>query len=251
MGGYGAFAVTLIALVVTTWAVAKSRALVPATIVLENPRREALVVLVPTAILFVFTITLFASLASGGASAPPSDALADDSYTLGQALVQLGLNLVIVIPFAATMAIRRQRPASAGLTRQHLLSALSIGAVAGMVAVASNGKLSPAFWSSSDTLLQLLAQLGVGFSEETIFRGYLHVRFSIWLGRRAWVLTAAIFAVWHVPQLLASGVPPAGMARHLVALFAWGLAYDWSMRRMGNVTGLALLHAIMNVVGDV
>lgn len=90
--------------------------------------------------------------------------------------------------------------------------------------------------------------LGVGASEELVFRGLLLGSLARRLPRvAAEVCSAAVFSVVHVPQRLAGGLSATEIALSLVLLFVWGWCYAAAMRTGKNVPGLALVHAIVNV----
>jgi membrane protease YdiL (CAAX protease family) len=110
------------------------------------------------------------------------------------------------------------------------------------------GPVSGSFWSSPGTWWLLVAMLGVGASEELVFRGLLLGSLSKRLPRAAAEATsAAIFAAVHLPQRLASGMAMADAAVSLSVLFVWGWCYAVAMRAGRNVPGLALVHAVTNV----
>ena len=212
------------------------------------PPREALVAVIPLSILVVLTTIVFL-----GASATESSVASEvqrTSYTLGNAVRQLFLNAAIFLPFGITMLVRKQGLSTIGMGLRNLRSSLLVGLSASLVAIAVFGKLDSAFWFSADTLYRLIAQVGVGMSEEAIFRGYLQSRFSAWLGSdRGWLLVAAVFALVHIPQRMESGISGNELAVDMIVLVIWGLAFGWAMKKMGNIAGLIFLHAVMNLVG--
>jgi membrane protease YdiL (CAAX protease family) len=147
------------------------------------------------------------------------------------------------------MLLRRQDPKTIGASRHNLSASVIGGLVASVIASLIRGRLSFSFWLSALTIYRLIAQLGVGFSEEAIFRGYLLTRFSAQFKRTtAELLTAGMFAVVHIPQRLFKKSTAKELIVDLVMLFAWGWVFNVIKRRTGNITGLALLHAVVNVV---
>jgi membrane protease YdiL (CAAX protease family) len=62
------------------------------------------------------------------------------------------------------------------------------------------------------------------------------------------LLTAVLFALVHIPQRLFTATNGVDLLIDLFVLLVWGLVFGWAMRRLGNIVGLALLHAIINVV---
>ena len=93
------------------------------------------------------------------------------------------------------------------------------------------------------SLNQLVLALGIAAAEETIFRGYIQLRLSWWMGQ--WpglVLTALMFALWHMPAWLSG--PPMNTIIILVALtFAQGLILGFVMRISRSVLTPTLYRA--------
>jgi membrane protease YdiL (CAAX protease family) len=219
--------------------------LAPLFPVFQSPKKEALIALIPLAILGAFVVFMAVMVwKPGDASAEPG------SYTFGQALQQLIANLIILLPFAAVVGIRRQGLETIGLSRHSLLPSLLVGLIASGVTMVIYRYPISALWMKPGEIYRLVAQLGVGISEEAIFRGFLQTRFTAWMGaRRAEIITAVTFALFHIPQRIAHGIAGASLAVDLLVLLAWGLVFGWAMRKMGNIAGLSLLHAVFNLVG--
>ena len=170
------------------------------------------------------------------------------SYGAKSALFQLALNATIVAPFVAWVVWRRQGAAALGVGKQDLLPSLAVGACVSLACVAMLGKLSISFWSSPGTWWLLLAMLGVGASEELIFRGFaLGALAKRWSRPSAEVWSAVIFSVVHLPQRLGHGLSMTEIAVSLAILFIWGWCYAAAMRKGKHVPGLALVHAVTNV----
>jgi len=170
------------------------------------------------------------------------------SYGAKSALFQLALNATIVAPFITWVVWRRLGAAALGVGKQDLLPSLAVGACASLACVVMLGKLSTSFWLSPGTWWLLLSMLGVGASEELIFRGFaLSALGKRWSRPSAEVGSAAIFAVVHIPQRLGRGVSMTELAVSIVILLVWGWCYAAAMRRGRNVPGLALVHAVTNV----
>lgn len=135
-----------------------------------------------------------------------------------------------------------------GLGTQDAIPSLALGVGVSLACVAMLGKLSISFWSSPSTWWLLLAMLGVGATEELIFRGFVLHALAKRLSRlaaEAW--SAAIFSVVHTPQRLVHGMSITELAVSLAILFIWGWCYAAATRKGKHVPGLALVHAIANV----
>ena len=219
--------------------------LAPLLPVFQSPKKETLIALIPLAILGAFVA--FMAIVIWGVrdlSAEPGP------YTFGQALGQLIANLVILTPFVIVMRIRRQGLETSGISRHNLTASLLVGLIASGATMAVCGYPVSAFWMKPGEIYRLVAQLGVGISEEAIFRGFLQSRFTAWLGaRKAEIIIAVTFALFHIPQRISNAVIGIHLVIDLLVLLTWGLVFGRAMRKMGNITGLALLHAVFNLVG--
>lgn len=97
---------------------------------------------------------------------------------------------------------------------------------------------------NSSELNPLLLAIGISLAEETIFRGYIQQRLSWWLGEWQGIgLTAALFALWHLPAWinqvpLETGLLMAGMT------LVHGLVLGWIMSKSKNVIAPALYRSI-------
>lgn len=201
--------------------------------------------------LFGSTIVAAVVLLSPGGSPPHDAATPHADYGERNALIQLAINATIAAPLVAWVAWRRTGAAALGIGKQHLLPSLAVGACVSLACIAMLGRLSVPFWSSPGTWWLLLAMLGVGASEEAIFRGFvLGSLAKRWPRRSAELSSAALFSVVHVPQRLGGGVSTVEIAVSLLLLFIWGWCYAAAMRRGRNVPGLALVHAVTNACSD-
>lgn len=250
MSAYPAYIATLLVLLFVTGIVTRRRRPPDSVPHFANPRREALLALIPTALLLAFATAIFLGVASrehGRLPAPDAD-----TYTFKHAAGQLAANGIALLPFVVMLGARRQRLETVGIGRHNLGPALLIGGVASVAAAVINHKTAGAFWLKPDTLWRVVAQLGVGVSEEAIFRGYLQVRWTAWLGRSGWMVIAVICTLWHVPAAWAgAGTHLAAAGVTLSTVFAAALVFGYCMRLTGNIAGLSVMHAIMNVVCDV
>jgi len=218
----------------------------PLPVYISSPKREVLVSLIPYMCLVAFVIVVFCPFGSQNATADNTGG----EYNLQAALLQLLANAIILAPFLITLVIRKQSLKTMGVFKENLLPSVLGGLVVSAFACVFFNQASLKFWLSSPTLFQLLAQLGVGFSEEMIFRGYLLSRFSAFFKRvPAELLTAGMFAIIHIPQRLFNKYTPTELIIDLVVLFIWGWVFNRIVRQIGNVTGIAILHSVMNVVG--
>jgi membrane protease YdiL (CAAX protease family) len=252
MNQYVAFLISMAALVGLTWLVSKRGMMEPVSISFSDPRLESLIAMIPTIFLFGLLSFIWVGTTSQNGVTLNEGASPMTTYTLGDAFGQISLNLLILFPFFITMALRKQGWETMGLPHKNILSALLIGVLVSLVVITANGKLYAMFWLAGGRIFQCLGQVGVGFSEEAIFRGYLQVRFSAWQTKYGWILVAVLFCLWHLPIKLAMGVTSiAQLALSMTMILIYGLVAGWAMKFTGNILGLALIHAVINTVSDI
>ncbi|MFN9603387.1 MAG: CPBP family intramembrane glutamic endopeptidase, partial [Planctomycetota bacterium] len=178
----------------------------------------------------------------------PQDEVPNASYGAKNALIQVATNTLIVAPFVGWVIWRRRGAAALGLSKEVFLRSLAIGACVALACILMLGRVSTEFWSSPSTWWVLVAMLGVGASEELIFRGLLLSSLAKRLQRvsaEGW--SAAIFSGFHLPNQLASGYSASEITFSLLLLHIWGWCYAAAMRKGKNVPGLALVHAVTNI----
>ncbi|MBU3729403.1 MAG: CPBP family intramembrane metalloprotease [Phycisphaerales bacterium] len=179
---------------------------------------------------------------------PEDAAVPTAAYGARGALIQLATNAALAAPFVAWVVWRRQGLGALGIGKEDALRSLAIGACVSLVCIAMLGRLSVPFWSTPGTWWQLLAMLGVGASEEIVFRGFVLGGLAKRMPRLwAELGSAVLFSLVHVPQRIASGMAPGEIAVSLVVLLAFGWCCAAAMRYGKNVPGLALVHAVFNV----
>lgn len=246
-----AFLAALAVLIVSTRVVVGSGRSATATHRYDNPRREARLALIPTLLLFALTGAMFLGVASRERRPTAAADAGAQAFTAMDAAGQLAANAIAIAPFVLMMVSRRQGLATIGLSSHNVGRALFIGVAASAVTAVIYNKTSGLFWLNGDTLWRLVAQMGVGASEEAIFRGYLQLRLAAWADRYGWIAAALICSHWHVPAALAAGGAGASVLVGILAkVFAAALAFGYCMKLTGNIAGLSLFHAILNVVSD-
>ncbi|MGD0004590.1 MAG: CPBP family intramembrane glutamic endopeptidase [Anaerolineaceae bacterium] len=164
---------------------------------------------------------------------------------LWQRLVVDGIALAI---FGLALLGRGQPLRSAGWGRATLSAALRLGLALAFLTIFLRGKVfSIINGVTAQAGLALLACLGIGLAEETIFRGYIQSRLCFWLGERwGWLATAGLFLVWQAPRLAAD---PANLPLNLLVVTVQGLVLGWLAQTSGNVLAPALYRAISEWVG--
>lgn len=147
--------------------------------------------------------------------------------------------------FLVALAVRRQPLRSIGWNPALLRIGFQLGLATALLTIFLRNRVMDLLRGVDSTgLLLLLLALGVSLAEETIFRGYIQLRLTWWLGD--WpglVLTAALFALWHLPAWL-NHVPVETGVISAALTFAQGLVLGWIMKKSGSVAAPTLYRAV-------
>lgn len=164
--------------------------------------------------------------------------------SLDTLLRQLMINGLCFAPFAIA-TLNRQGWSTMRFSRHNLRPSIFLGLGAGLVSVLLWRR---GFGAFDAEVYSLIAALSVGFVEEAVFRGYLQTRLAAWRGERwAWLATAVIFTLWHIPQrLIVRGVSIETLIPDLASVFVLGLLFGWMAYRTENITAPAIFHALHN-----
>jgi len=196
--------------------------------------------------LFLFAVIILLSLLIYGGRVEVASLIPQSSpaslENLYQRTVVALLCLLIVV---AALAFRRQPLRSAGWNRPLLSSALQAGLAIVILTIFLHGKFSTMLDGiSRDQGLALLLLLLLGLAEETIFRGYIHLRLSSWLGKiTGWLAAAGLYTVWQLPRLLGTQTTSLMWLELGLALLQ-GLVLGWMMQKCRHVLAPALYRAI-------
>ncbi len=204
-------------------------------LIFQFPRREGVVALSLFILIFFFNLVL---VLRGIAS--PVSRLGEDFGVLWPRLLVSFFSLLAV---AGALVFRRQPLLSAGWSRRLLGPSFRLGLALVFLTVFLRGEFMNLFRGlSAQQGYLLLAWTLIAFTEETIFRGYIQLRLTSWLGGWVgWFGTAFLFVVWQIPFLLADPVAlPANLALAAVRAVLLG----WIMRRTGHVLAPAMWRAM-------
>ncbi len=160
--------------------------------------------------------------------------------------------VAILLPVALLLLIRRQPLLSVGLSRPTLRPAALLGAALVLITIFLRGKIYGILDGVSTLELNhLIVSLVIALVGEIIFRGYLQLRFTAWLGRTGgWLVASLVYFLFCLPFVWqsAGGV---FFAFWLPAVFqlAQAVLLGWIMRRSGNVLASGLYQAAHFWVG--
>ncbi|MEW6222933.1 MAG: hypothetical protein AB1476_06525, partial [Candidatus Hadarchaeota archaeon] len=150
------------------------------SITFRSPTTEVSVAVFLYLILVAFSVFVFWQ---AGSHAPPKSETVPNGYTFVQALFQLFANAMSFLPFGIALLIRKQGLKTIGISKHNISLSIIGGIIASLIASLLFSQPSLQFWLSASTAFLFIAQLGVGLSEEAIFRGYLLLRFSTYFKR--------------------------------------------------------------------
>jgi membrane protease YdiL (CAAX protease family) len=154
--------------------------------------------------------------------------------------------LLILLPVALLLLIRRQPLLSIGLSRPSMRTGLLVGIALALITIFLNGKL----YSLLDGITgaefdALLISLVLGLAGEIVFRGFLQLRFTGWLGRTGgWLLTALLYWLFCLPFVwLMSGGEIVRFWSVAAVQMVQSLILGRVMLRSGNVLASGLYQA--------
>lgn len=204
-------------------------------LIFQFPRREGLVSL------FLYSLILILNLLLSSKGLGP--ALSAPASLFGTAWPRLLLAVISLLAFVAALVVRRQPPLSAGWKRTLFGPSFRLALALIFLTLFLRGEMFKLFKGITPTQgYALLAWLGIALAEETIFRGYLQLRLSSWLGGVAgWLVTALLFVVWQLPFLTATGE---GLPIRLALAALQAVLLGWVMRKTGHVLAPALWRAV-------
>jgi len=210
-----------------------------------TPWKDAALAIGYTVGLFLIIGVAFFFLAqsAGGPMGTPTQ------FDLQRALRQWGAYAVMfIIPIVVIIRTKKQSFETVGVTRKNMKLSLGIGLVLSLslVVLSTTPERVLERFLSSNTLYAFIYYLAVGLGEELMFRGFLQIRCSIWLGElRGFVLASTIMALVHLPQrIFAVGLEPLSALVSAMSLLPFSLLIGFLMLRTRNILGPAALHTV-------
>jgi len=227
------------------WLITKFRKPESLRIKFATPWREAALAIgyVVGIFLIIAAVFFFLVQRTGNSLGTPTQ------FDLRRALSQWGVYAIIsIIPISVIIKIRKQSFETLGVARKNLRLSLGIGLVLSLLLVilSTTPERFLDRFVSSNTLYAFIYYLAVGFGEELMFRGFLQLRCSAWLGEiRGFILASAIMALIHLPQrIFAVGLEPLQALASSMSLMPFSLLLGFFLLRTQNVLGPAALHTI-------
>jgi Type II CAAX prenyl endopeptidase Rce1-like len=153
---------------------------------------------------------------------------------------------VLLLPVVFLLLIRRQPLLSIGLSRPSLNLGLMLGIALALITIFLRGKVySLLDGVSAGEFNYLLISLALALAGEIVFRGFIQLRFSAWLGRTGgWLVTSAAHFLFCLPFVwLKNGGTLSSAWFPAVIQLVQSILLGWVMRRSGNVLAGGLYQA--------
>ncbi len=216
------------------------------------PRKDTVVAIGYIVGLFLTIAAVFSFLvrSAGGPLGTP------EQFDVRRALSQWGVYAAMsFIPVFIILRLRKQSFETVGITKKNMRLSVGVGFVLSFLVMILS--ITPEHFLSSffraNTFYAFIYYLAVGFGEELLFRGFLQLRCSFWLGElRGLMLASAIMALVHLPQrIFAVGLDPLQALISAMSLMPFSLLMGFLMLRTQSVFGPSILHTIINWVSVV
>jgi membrane protease YdiL (CAAX protease family) len=155
------------------------------------------------------------------------------------------LALFIIAAAGSALALRKQPLLSVGWSRALLGASFRLAITLVFLTIFLRGKIFAILNGvSPDQGMALVLLVVIALAEETVFRGYIQLRLSSWLGEMAgWLTTALLYTIWQIPllMLIDSTLP---LPQRLALVAAQAVVLGWLMRRTGHVLAPAMYRAV-------
>ncbi len=216
--------------------------ILPETFNRNRQARSAIIVLISTFIL----IFIFTAIFSQGIRK-------DDlhSYGFEDVFVQAIIFLILLIPMFVVLARDRLKLSDLQYRKSNLILSLFLGILIGLIFLILSGRILQILKLSKSSLLFAgLQYLVVGFAEETLFRGYVQVRFiAQWGFWKGFISTSVIFCLWHFPTYsLGMNMSFSAASIEVIKVLPLSLLLGYSLEKTGNIITPVMIHLFINWV---
>jgi membrane protease YdiL (CAAX protease family) len=211
----------------------------------EESKGQARTALIVLGAIFALT-TFFIAIFSGGFNGSRQR-----EYTLADVIGQAIVWAVVLLPmyFGAKNDGLGWRDLQ--YRRGHLLSAFLMGTLVGGIFLVSAGAVKNlAVVLTKSGLFAAMQYLIVGFAEETLFRGYVQVR---WVAALGWwpgfLLASAVMSLFHLPiLLLADHLTLLNALVEVIKIMPLSLLLGYALQKNGNIVAPAFIHLWLNLI---
>lgn len=167
-------------------------------------------------------------------------------------VVMISINwIVLLVPMFIAMKLDMLRWGDIQYNRRNLFPSIILGTLVGIIFLVSNGRLTnlPALFTASG-FFAALYYLVVGFAEETLFRGYVQVRWVSALGWwKGFLLTSLVMVLFHAPLILITwDLPLQEALLHMLRMMPLSLLAGYAMHKSGNIAVPGTIHLCLNLI---
>jgi membrane protease YdiL (CAAX protease family) len=234
---------------VAVWVLSRLLRCAPTTPPISNPRKSSIAALaaVCLSMLAIGLLMLRQHLLHG-----PTGYVGPKLHKSGDLISQFVVLTMYALPAGFFMLKRRERLATAGITKANLWQAIVIGVGLAFLTFyfQPGGFLAKISRIEPRHGVGLAFYACVGFGEEFLFRGYLQSRLLAWLGKwRGWLLASAVMAAVHFPhRVLIEGLGVGDALGATIGLLPVSLLMGFVMLCTRNIVAPGLFHTFSNWV---
>jgi len=152
------------------------------------------------------------------------------------------LAAIAFIPFAAAWYVQKQTWASFGWNRVFFRQNLLLGAILALLTIFLSGKVYSLLKGVSLAGMNaLVALVFISAIEETLFRGFIRLRLTAWLGENvAWLITSGLFVLWNIMLSTVSGAGFGISIVQIVIIIGQALILGWAARYSNHIIAVIL-----------
>lgn len=243
--------------VIIVYPLSKVLRLRPKPLTIERPRRQAMIAILIFVAIFVITLAWYTFYYGVFVFAFQLDKRPFLMYYSIDVLWVALFYTALMLPLIVVMKITKLSLRSIGISAESKGRLLALGLGFSAILLALMGLLAPSFGGgfkgfSLSLAYSLVVNIIIGFSEETLFRGYLQTRLVAYSGILKGLLTASLlFALFHFPLFyVVSGDVFVGVAFALLR-FPGGLLLGYIMLTSQNIIPSSIIHLFTNWGGTV
>lgn len=239
--------------VIVVYPLSKALRLRPKLLTIERPRKEVMAAILIFVAVFVETFALIAFYHTVFNPAFQLDKRPPFTVDIINVLWGALFYTPWILPLVVAMKRTKQSHRSIGISAENKERLLALGLVFSAILLTVLGFLAPSFGGgfkgfSLSLAYGLVVHAIVGFSEETVFRGYIQTRLIAYSGTlKGLLITSLLFAFIHFPRFYFqfSGGVLEGSAFALLR-FPMGLLFGYIMIRSQNIIPSSILHLFTN-----
>lgn len=246
MQGLGNITVALGVIAAIVYGLSRILRLKPIVLNIPNPRRSSFVAIAMLAT--ILTGAVLIALVWLWVTGKPAT-LDHATKQFGFSRLWIALAAIPVYSLPVLVAIKRAESLeSIGITTRNLWQSIVIGLIiSGLIVCFDARKLHALCLIGMSHVIALVFYAVVGFGEELLFRGFLQNRLVSWLGTwRGVLLTAAIFSLFHMPQMFMFEWNWNRVLAQTSCYIPISLFLGFVMLRTGNLMAVGLFHTFAN-----